>query len=114
MDKSPAKTSSNNYSLTASKQTSHAAIIRITFKGITSLLKELTVLASSKISLLLVKVYTSLATVDRNVVDDAPGDEGANAEAPERARKASVSFMVNVFLCFLEMKTNDFSDVVWW
>ena len=48
------------------------------------------------------------------MVDDAPGDEGANAEAPERARKASVSFMVNVFLCFLEMKTNDFSDVVWW
>ena len=56
--------------------------------------KELTVLASSKISLLLVKVYTSLATVERNVVDTDPGDEGANAEALEMARKASVSFMV--------------------
>lgn len=59
---------------------------------------QLTVLASSKISLLLVKVYTSLATVDLRALAVLPEVEGAKAVAPVMARRAVAmeSFMVVV------------------
>ena len=60
---------------------------------------QLTVLASSKISLLLVNVYTSLETVDLRALEALPEVEGAKAAVPVMARRAVAmeSFMLKGF-----------------